>query len=405
MSALRRAVLALACATALGGLSGCGGLAAGEGGATAAVVTQPEPQSGNGGKQQPKVQLAKPAEGVVSVEGDVGSSLTPAIVDHFQRARGHTGLAISVDPHPTDESVAYGDLCRGATDVVDSVRLPTADELTECQRAGLQVVELVSGFAPIVLATRNERDVGTDCLTLGQVRAAFRVGSPIRAWNQLDPRAFPLRLRPVGPDVNARDFKVFGASVFGLGAGQAAAVRGDYHQFGAEDDIRTAVVDHPPGALGIFGFSYYEQYEDQLRPLEIDGGAGDACVFPSEETIASGLYPLQTTLHLTTTTRSLKRPEANAFLKTYLEQAPAEATKAELVPLPAQLQQQELALLNPNGDTSAQASGSAAGTTASSETSTTTSTSPATSTEATTTAVPTTTTTAPATTTPAGGGG
>ena len=40
--------------------------------------------------------------------------------------------------------------------------------------------------------------------------------------------------------------------------------------------------------LGYFGFSYYEQNQDQLNLVSVD--SGDGCVAPSTETIQSGDY-------------------------------------------------------------------------------------------------------------------
>ncbi len=40
--------------------------------------------------------------------------------------------------------------------------------------------------------------------------------------------------------------------------------------------------------LGYFGFSYYEQNQDKLNLVSVDGG--DGCVAPSSETIQDGSY-------------------------------------------------------------------------------------------------------------------
>ncbi len=42
------------------------------------------------------------------------------------------------------------------------------------------------------------------------------------------------------------------------------------------------------GGLGYFGFSYYEQNQDTLKALEVDGG--DGCVAPSIETAQNDTY-------------------------------------------------------------------------------------------------------------------
>ena len=45
-------------------------------------------------------------------------------------------------------------------------------------------------------------------------------------------------------------------------------------------------VEGDEGGLGYFGFSYYEQNQDKLNLVAVDGG--DGCVKPSTETIQDG---------------------------------------------------------------------------------------------------------------------
>ncbi len=90
------------------------------------------------------------------------------------------------------------------------------------------------------------------------------------------------------------------------------------------------------GNLGFFRFSYYEFFEDQLRPFEITLPTGERnCIFPSQRTIASGEYPLARRLLLTTTTRSLERDEVASFLRSYLRSAGSIAEDQRLMPVPA----------------------------------------------------------------------
>jgi ABC-type phosphate transport system substrate-binding protein len=114
-------------------------------------------------------------------------------------------------------------------------------------------------------------------------------------------------------------------------------------------DIRRFGKLVPPGAVGIFSFSYYELWEDQLRPLEIDGQTGDRCVFPSDETISTELYPLSRTLRFYTTTRSLRRPEVQTYVERVLTRAAELAAEFELIPVSQQQLQEQIRLIeNPN---------------------------------------------------------
>jgi ABC-type phosphate transport system substrate-binding protein len=90
------------------------------------------------------------------------------------------------------------------------------------------------------------------------------------------------------------------------------------------------------GHVAYFRFSYYELFEDQLRPFEITTPDGQMnCIFPSQRTITSGEYPLARQLLITTTTRSLARPEVKDFMSHYLANSQKAAADAHLVPLPA----------------------------------------------------------------------
>jgi phosphate transport system substrate-binding protein len=42
------------------------------------------------------------------------------------------------------------------------------------------------------------------------------------------------------------------------------------------------------GGLGYFGFSYFEENQDRLKALQVDGGSG--CVAPSAQTARDGSY-------------------------------------------------------------------------------------------------------------------
>ncbi|MBB6627273.1 substrate-binding domain-containing protein [Nocardioides sp. KIGAM211] len=102
------------------------------------------------------------------------------------------------------------------------------------------------------------------------------------------------------------------------------------------EDARKLVATYR-GHVAYFRFSYYELFEDQLRPFEITRPDGQRnCIFPSQSTITSGEYPLSRQLLITTTTRSLGRREVSDFLKHYLARAQDAAVAARLVPLPDQ---------------------------------------------------------------------
>lgn len=101
------------------------------------------------------------------------------------------------------------------------------------------------------------------------------------------------------------------------------------------------------GHVAYFRFSYYELFEDQLRPFEITLPDGQTnCIFPSQRTITSGEYPLARQLLITTTTRALARAEVRDFMTHYLNNAEQIATDARLVALPEDTVETELRWLS-----------------------------------------------------------
>jgi ABC-type phosphate transport system substrate-binding protein len=114
--------------------------------------------------------------------------------------------------------------------------------------------------------------------------------------------------------------------------------------FKKSSDFAAARVNAAHQFAGIFRFSYYELYEEQLRPIEIETGTTTRhnCIFPSLTTVTNATYPLARQLLITVSTQALKRPEVQAFLRSYLNHAQALATNKRLVPLPDQIVVTEL---------------------------------------------------------------
>lgn len=101
------------------------------------------------------------------------------------------------------------------------------------------------------------------------------------------------------------------------------------------------------GTLGIFGFTYYEVWEEQLRPMEIDTRPADAeqpnCIFPSTQTVSNATYPLARQTLLTVSLQRLHEPEIQALLAFAVRNAANSAEELGLVALPDERRDQELA--------------------------------------------------------------
>jgi phosphate transport system substrate-binding protein len=86
------------------------------------------------------------------------------------------------------------------------------------------------------------------------------------------------------------------------------------------------------GGLGYFGFSYYEQNQDKLNLVGVD--AGNGCVKPSMQSIASGEYePLSRPLFMYPSQKALRRPEVKAFMDFVVENYQAISEASAIVPM------------------------------------------------------------------------
>ena len=75
-----------------------------------------------------------------------------------------------------------------------------------------------------------------------------------------------------------------------------------------DDNVIVQAVAGDPGALGYFGYTYYEENQDTLKAVEVDGGEG--CVAPSVDTARDGSYaPLSRPLFIYVKNESLAKPE------------------------------------------------------------------------------------------------
>ena len=84
--------------------------------------------------------------------------------------------------------------------------------------------------------------------------------------------------------------------------------------------------------FGYFGYSFYEQNQDKLNAVGVDGGSG--CVKPSAETIQSGEYkPLSRPLFMYPSEAALKKPEVKAFIDFVTENYAEIAEAAKIVPM------------------------------------------------------------------------
>ncbi len=217
--------------------------------------------------------------------------------------------------------------CAGETDISNASREIKEEEAAICKENGVEYVELQVATDALTNVVNPENDWVT-CLTVEQLNAIWKPGSEVSNWNQVDPSYPDVPLKLYGAGTDSGTFDYFTGAI----NGEEGASRSDFSATEV-DNVTVQGVSGDKGALGYFGFSYFEQNQDKLQALEVDGG--DGCVAPSVETAQDGSYaPLARPLFMYVKTSSLADTEGLAdFIRFALENEQTIAEEAQFVPL------------------------------------------------------------------------
>jgi phosphate transport system substrate-binding protein len=289
-------------------LAGCGG---GRGGDDAAGTTT----GATGGTSD--------LSGRIQVDGSstVGPFATAA-AERFQNDNPEVQVTVGV----SGTGGGFERFCRGETDLSNASRAIKEEEATACEDGGVEYVEFqVANDALTVVV--NKDNSWAQCLTVEQLATIWGPDSKVQSWTEVDPSFPDEELSLFGPGTDSGTFDYFTDAV----NGEEGASRSDYSA--SEDDNNTVTgVSGEQGGLGYFGFSYFEENQDTLKAVEIDGG--DGCVEPSVENAQNGTYtPLSRPLYIYAKTEALAKPEVGAFMGYVLDNGIEIAEASKFVPL------------------------------------------------------------------------
>ena len=136
-----------------------------------------------------------------------------------------------------------------------------------------------------------------------------------------------------GPGTDSGTFDYFTETI----NGESGACRQDFTA-SEDDNVLVQGVAGDPDALAFFGYAYYVENTERLKVVPID--PGDGAVAPSDVTINNGAYrPLSRPIFIYVSTAAAERPEVQAFVRFYLENAADLVGEVGYVPLPDRVYQ------------------------------------------------------------------
>ena len=259
-----------------------------------------------------------------SISADGSSTVGPYVTAAAEGFRDAGGGNVTVGISGTGGG--FERFCRGETDLSSASRPIKDEEATACSENGVEYLELQVANDALTLVVNTANDWAT-CLSVEELSAIWKPGSTVDTWKDVRPSFPDEPLKLFGPGTDSGTFDYFTDEI----NGEEGASRTDYSA-SEDDNVIVQGVAGTPGGLGYFGFSYYEEHQDTLRALEVDGGTG--CVAPSAESAQAGDYvPLSRPLYVYAKTTSLERAEVADFLRYMLDNEKEIAGRARFVPL------------------------------------------------------------------------
>lgn len=302
---------------------------------SATPTTAASAGTGSGASQTQPAPAAK-LSGTIEIDGS--STVFPvseAVAEEFGKL--HRDVHVNVGVSGTGGG--FKRFTAGETDVSDASRPIKDSEATAAAENGIEYIELKVGTDGLSVMVNPQNDFAA-CLTTSELKAIWEPGSTIDNWSQVR-SGFPDRpLRLYGPDSDSGTFDYFTEEI----NGEAQASRSDYTA-SADDNVLVTGIGGDRNSLGYFGYAYYAENTDKLKLVAIDTGNG--CVTPTAATIEDGSYrTLSRPLFIYVSKKSLERPEMQAFVEFYLENARELVQEVGYVPLPAEAYKVSLVQVN-----------------------------------------------------------
>lgn len=248
--------------------------------------------------------------GSIAISGS--STVEPISAANAQKfAEANPGVQISVDGPGTGDGFEL--FCRGDTDVSDASRpIDPKEEIPACEKNGVEFVELKVAVDGISVVTSKENDQ-VECLSFQDLYALLGPESEgFDRWSDADQLGkevggsgdYPdAKISITAPGEESGTYDSFVEIVMeDIAADRnqpedAGFTRPDYQASG-DDNVIVEGLGGNATSLGWVGYAFYSEASDSLRAIPIEEEEGSGCVEPTDETIASGEYPIARDLYI-----------------------------------------------------------------------------------------------------------
>ncbi len=272
-----------------------------------------------------------PAEGVMLPEVDPGTvtgaivaagsstvfPLTEAMANRFK----DEGYADQITIDSIGSGAGFERFCKtGETDISNASRKINDKEVANCTAIGRTPIEFRVGTDAMAVTVSKDNDFLTDvnkeelakifskdATKWSDVRAEWPNENILRYTPGTDSGTFDYFVEVVMNPVYVKD------ATADAGKGEEATLAAANLSLSEDDNILVQGVEGSPYAIGYFGFAYYQENQDKLKAISVNG------VTPNEETAESNEYPLSRPLFIYSDAKIMKeKPQVAAFINFFL---------------------------------------------------------------------------------------
>ena len=245
-------------------------------------------------------------EGKILIDGSsTVAPVTQAVAEGFNE--DHPNISISIGISGTGGG--FKKFTAAETDISNASRTIKEEEAATAAKNGVEYVALQVGIDGITIVVSSENTWAND-ITTEELKKIWEAGSTIKTWKDVRPEwpDIPISLYAPGEDSGTHDY--FMEEVLG----KDVKMRIDYNPSTNPNTLVQGVAGDK-GALGFFGYAYFEENADKLKALKVNG------VAPTADTVQEGTYkPLSRPIFIYVNKKSYaEKPAVKTFVDYYLE--------------------------------------------------------------------------------------
>ena len=251
-------------------------------------------------------------KGEVVIDGSsTVAPISQGVAETFKEENSTVNVSIGI----SGTGGGFKKFTHGETDISNASRTMKDEEKKIAEENKIEYIELQVGIDGITVVVNKENTWAQD-LTVDELKKIWANGSTIKKWKDIRPEwpDSPIVLYAPGEDSGTHDY--FVEEILKKGE-----IRQDYTP-SSNPNVLVQGVEGDKGALGFFGYAYYEQNAENLKPLKING------IIPTHETVQNGTYtPLSRPIFIYVNKKSYtEKPQVKAFVDFYMQ------TAGEIVP-------------------------------------------------------------------------